>query len=212
MCRLPQVTSACLKSCREADAHVCLGECVRLCLWVCVRTHQWWTVPRLLQACLCSSEAEIMSESVLPQSEMYVCVCVWRVGGQRWRTLQEICPSTFTQTNYSHSSEEEGIRNLNADNHRIRAMQTVMILLGLLITFLFFFFFRNEQKSELGHIWGDNFCGWAFSTAAADWHLRAGTATSKHFNMMCSRLEHILALCSWWAYVDKSLSHFSTSS
>lgn len=47
---------------------------------MCVHTLRWRTVPRLLQACLCSSEAEIILETVLPQSEMDVCVCVCRTG------------------------------------------------------------------------------------------------------------------------------------
>lgn len=81
----------------------------RTCLpgWMCVcaRIHQWWTVPRLLQACLCSSEAEIISETALPQNETYIFLC-W-IGGQCWRTLQKICPSTFSQTVYSHSNKED---------------------------------------------------------------------------------------------------------
>lgn len=64
----------------------------------------------ILQACLCSSEAEVMSESVFPQSEMYVRMCVCRIGGQRWRTAEKIRPSTLNKTNYSQRSEKKKIQ------------------------------------------------------------------------------------------------------
>lgn len=69
------MTSTCPHPCRESDTHVCRVN-------VCAHrhTHRWRTVPRLLQACLCSSEAEIIFETVLPQSEICVCVYVCRTG------------------------------------------------------------------------------------------------------------------------------------
>ena len=53
-----------------------LHQCMCALLCVCVCTRQCRIILRPLHACLCSSEAEVMTESVLPQSEMCACMCV----------------------------------------------------------------------------------------------------------------------------------------
>lgn len=106
MCEHPRVASTCSRCCRDSVTH--MGSSERECVYIvgaCVRS-------------AIGEESAGFNEPFVQQwgrSDVWICSprakcavgergCVWRGGGQRWRTLQKICPSSFTLTNWSLGS------------------------------------------------------------------------------------------------------------